>query len=138
MAKVTIVGDAMVITAEFTTEELKLVEKRKPEALTLYDTDFVTGTKSAAFKVGTSRGNMVCAIGAYGINFPSIVRDPKAKATITVMLHPEDIEGDVREYVADEYGTAITNLTNIEALIAIAVEGIKADTKELLESITLA
>lgn len=140
MAKVTITGDAMVITAEFTTKELKLVEKRRPEVLTLYDMDHTTGAKSPIFKVGTSKGrDVICSVGNYGITFPSLTRDDDAKASITVLLNSDvtPIEGDIREYVADVYGTAITNLGDIETLVANAVEGIKADTKELLESITL-
>lgn len=135
MAQVTVVGDAMVIKAEFTTKELKLVERHNPKALCLYELD--GNSKSVNFRVGTSRGNEVCSIGKYGVTFPANVRDEDEKATITLILPPENIEGDIREYIADQFGSALRDLSSVEALVESAVKCLKADVKELLESITL-
>lgn len=136
MAKTTVIGEAMVITAEFTTKELKLVEKRCPSALSLYELGF-DGSKTEVFRVGTGKGETICSLGKYGINFPAIVREPDAKASLTVLL-PSGIEGDLEEFIVDTYGTPLASLNKIEKQVAAALVGIKEDTDELLSSITFA
>ena len=105
MAKITIVGDAMVITSSKKLEDIKLLEKYRPKALCLYETN-EDGKKEEVFKVGSTNGEG--AINKYGASFASVTHDEEMLATITMPI-PQGV-ADAIEYAAEKVGMAVINL----------------------------
>jgi len=133
MAKITIAGDAMVITSAITLEVLKKVEKYRPKALCLYDTDD-NGIKTEAFRVGTTNG--VGTINRFGASFATSSRDGNGLATITAII-PKDVT-DVVAYASDAIGLAVMQLNKVEAQVAPALKEIAAEQSAILDNIVLA
>ena len=127
MAKITIVGDAVVITSERTLEEIKTLKKYKPEALELKDEE-----GDVYFKVGTECGNA----NQYGVSFMEESRNGDGKASLTILISP-CIE-DAVKYVTDRFGLAILNLNKVEKQFDTALEEVSAQQAEILENITVA
>ncbi len=126
MAKLTIAGDAIVITSSRTLEEIKTLEKYKPEALVLKnDKDEV------CFKVGTGAGN----INNYGVSFSEVSRTGDGKATLTMTLC--DVT-DAVKFVSDNFGMALINLNKVEEQFDEALEEVTEQQAEILANITIA
>lgn len=130
MAKITIAGDAVVITSECKLEELKLVEKYRPNALVLKGGE---DGKEPIFAVGTGRCG---TINAFGATFASEAHDGSGLATITMCA--DNISGDPKEWVAEQVGTAILNLNKVEETLPAAIEEIAAEKAAILANITVA
>ena len=128
MAKINIVGKAAVITANAGFEDIKLLERFNPEALKLKENDEVV------FKIGTTCGEG--SINQYGVLFDGVSRDGSGKATLTLFV--EDGDEDVKEAIADEFGTALSNLKKLEETIPEAVRSVKAAREAIIADITVA
>lgn len=129
MAKITIAGNAMVVTSDYTTEQIKKLEKYLPKALVLVDAK----TDEEVFKVGTAKsGN----INKFGVSFDGVSRDGEAKACLTLQI-PSDVE-DAVKFVADNYGTALMYLNEVEAALPDALEDVEAQQAKILANITIA
>lgn len=133
MAKITIAGDAVVITSSMTLDQIKTLEKYKPKALWLYETND-DGDKELTYAVGTTRG--AGSISEAGASFGSQTHDDDGLATITMIL-PTGIE-DVKEYVADRVGYFVMKLNAIEAAVPAALEAVEAEKAAVMENITIA
>lgn len=133
MAKITIAGDAVVITSTQKLEDIKLLEKYRPKALCLYETG-ENGKKEEVFKVGSTTGEG--AISMYGASFGSTTHDEEKLATITMTL-PRGV-ADAKQYVADAVGVAILNLNKVEAQFAEALADVTAEKETVMENITVA
>lgn len=133
MAKITIVGDAMVVTSTKTLENIKTLEKYRPKALRLYETND-EGKREEVFSVGTTKGSG--SINQYGASFGSCTHDEARLATITLPV-PADTES-VKEYAADKFGVAITMLNKVEAQIDGALAEVAAEKAKVLENISIA
>ena len=133
MAKITIAGDAVVITSTQKLEDIKLLEKYRPKALCLYETG-ENGKKEEVFKVGSTSGEG--AISMYGASFGSTTHDEEKLATITITL-PRGV-ADAKQYVADAVGVAILNLNKVEAQFAEALADVTAEKEAVMENITVA
>ena len=128
-AKVTIAGDAVVITSELTLEEIKTVEKYRPKALTLMGGE---DGKEPIFVLGTG-----CAdINQYGASFASAARDGSGKATITVMMCGQEPE-DIKAAVADKFGAALVNIGKLEQVLPAVIEEIKAEREAIMGTISV-
>ena len=128
MAKITIVGDAVVITSAAKLEDLELVQKYRPEALVLKDEE---GNEVFAVGVGGS------SINNWGVEFNSATHDERKLATITGVIKGYDGEGDVRELVADEFGVVFANLNKIEETLPTVIREIKDQRTALIAGITV-
>ena len=108
--KVTVAGDAAVVTSEASFEELKNVEKYNPEALKIYEGE--GKDRELVFVVGTTVPGHG-SIGTYGVSFDAKSRDnaKKAQLTISVAGAPDD----VKKYISDKYGKALSSLKLVEA-----------------------
>lgn len=126
MAKLTIAGDAIIITSSRTLEEIRTLEKYKPEALVLKNED-----GEVFFKVGTGVGN----INKYGVSFGDVSRTGDGTATLTMILDNVD---DAVKFASDNFGVALINLNKVEAGIADALEEVSAQQAEILANITIA
>lgn len=133
MAKVTISGDAVVITSAVKLEDYKKVKKYRPNALVLMGGE---DGKEPIFRVGVLP-NGAGSIGKYGAEFAKETRDEEKLACIT-MLFTGSSEANIKEAVADEIGAAVLNLNKLEATIPGVLEEIAAAKAQILESITVA
>jgi len=133
VAKITIAGDAMVITSSKTLEEIKTLERYAPKALSLYDVDD-NNKPMEVFKVGSTDGEG--SINQYGASFGSATHDANGFATITMCV-PKDVE-DVVAYAADKVGAAVMKLNKVEEQFALALATVDAEREAILQNITVA
>lgn len=131
MANVKIVGDAAVLTSEIKLDDIKLVEKTNPRALSLFGEE--DGHEVALFTVGASKtaGFQGCVTKA-GITFGKASRDG-GYAQITFPV-PEG-DGDPKELVADKIGVALMNLNKIEGCLPDVIDDINAAKATMLDCI---
>ena len=131
MAKVTVAGQAVVITSGVKLEDIKTIAKYRPDALVLKGGK---DDKEEIFRVGVTEGNG--SINQFGASFGQETRDANKLAIITTET---DYKGaDIVEHVADEYGAALTNLNKLEATIPGVLEAIKAERDTIKGAITVA
>lgn len=133
MSKVTIVGDAVVVTSSMKHKDLLTIAKYRPDALILKGGE---DNKEKLFRISVNEDG-VSEIGKYGAVFGSESRDEKKLATITLVL-TNPTKGDVKEQVADELGSAIINLGKLEATLPSVLDEIKAEKNSVMESISVA
>ena len=130
MAKITIVGDAMVVTSSKTLEDIKTLEKYRPKALALYSED----GKEEIFRVGSTKGNG--SIGTYGASFGSVTHDDDKLATITMGIPTGTV--DAMAYAEEVIGVSIINLNKVEAQFDEALDEVAAERAEVRSNITVA
>ena len=125
MANITIAGSCFVVTSKVSMADLELVRKHRPKALKMVDEE----TKEELFAVGTG-GN---SLSEFGISFSGVSNDEQKLATVTMPI-PSDVE-DAQEYVAEKAGVAVVNLNRIEDGIDEVLEQIRAEHKNVIDSI---
>ena len=131
MAKIIIAGEAVVITSALKLEDIRKVEKYRPDALVLKGGE---DGKEPIFRVGVCNGTG--KINKYGAEFGSETHDEEKFATITLVIN--GLEGDIREAVAESIGTAILNLNKLEETIPAVIAEIDAEKNAILGNITVA
>lgn len=134
MAKITIVGDAMVVTSAKTLEAIKTLEKYNPKALGLYEVDEDSGCKTEIFRVASAKGEG--SINQYGASFGSVTHDEEKLATITMDIPAGT--ANVKDYAADKLGAAIMLLNRVEAQFDAALEAVENEKAAIMENITVA
>jgi hypothetical protein len=132
MSKITIAGNAVVITSSMKLEDLKTIKKYRPEALVLKGGE---DGKEPIFVVSVTDDGYG-SINKYGATFASETHDEAKLATITMAGEFAD-ETNICEAVADAFGSAKSNLDKIEATLSEVLEEIVADKKAVMESITV-
>lgn len=130
MAKITVAGNAVVITSGVKLEDIKLVAKYRPDALTLKDEE----TKEEIFVVGVTGEKSSGTINQYGASVSGSTNNADGFATITVLV--ENVKGDIKEFVADTIGGAFTKFNAVEEKLPAVVEEIKADRAAVINAIT--
>lgn len=128
MAKVTIFGNAAVITSTMKSEDIKTIQKYHPEALVLKDED---GDEYFRVGVGT-RGN----VNVYGVTFDGETRDEAKYATLTLAVSPDDGE-NIIDCIEDEIGNALANLNKVERGAAAVLEQIREERAAVRSCITI-
>lgn len=131
MAKITIAGDAVVITSAVKLEDIKTVKKYRPAALTLMGGE---EGKEPIFRLGVTEG--AGNITKYGAEFGSETHDDEKKAVMTLICRAD--EGDIKEIVADTIGAYVLNLNKIEETFPAVLQEIKAEKEQILSNITIA
>lgn len=131
MAKITIAGDAVVITSAVKLEDIKAVKKYRPAALTLMGGE---EGKEPIFRLGVTEG--AGNITKYGAEFGSETHDDEKKAVMTLICRAD--EGDIKEIVADTIGAYVLNLNKIEETLPAVLQEIKAEKEQILSNITIA
>lgn len=132
MAKITIAGEAIVITSSKSLDALKLLEEQRPNILRVVKKD-EDGNTEEEFTVATTSGKG--SISQYGATFASATHDAEKLATITVDV-PAGVT-DVKEYAAKVYGKAITMLNKIEAGVDSALEDVAREKAAVMAAITV-
>lgn len=128
MAKITIAGQAVVVTSDMALEDIKTIKKYRPNALILKGGE---DGKEPIFALGIGEGR----ISAVGASFCEATRDEAKKATLTMFVEyrGDDIEG----FVSDSLGTAIVNLNKLEATLPAVLEEIEAEKANIRSNITV-
>lgn len=130
MAKITVAGKAIVLTSSLRYEDIKLVEKHRPEALTVYGTG--DDGKEPIFML---RAGEKDTINEFGISFSGETHEEKL-ASLTAFF--PFIEGeDIRETVADMFGKALKHLEQLEASLPAIIEEIKSERAEIMSNIDI-
>lgn len=132
MAKLSILGNAVVITSAMKLEDIRTIEKYNKDALILKED--VEGKKVPVFGVATGSAG---EINQNGATFADATRDYDKFAQITLCTCAAGITGDVKEWAADKFGKAITRLNQLEATIPAVLEGIAADKAAVMANITV-
>ena len=132
MANVVIAGNAAVITSTLKLEDIKVIEKYRPKALTLMGGE---DGKEEIFKLGSTAD--AGYLSAFGASFGFETRDAAKLATMTIDI-TKCGAGDPKEYVADLYGGALMNLAKIEAELPAVIAEINDDKAAVLASIAMA
>lgn len=131
MAKITIAGDAVVITSDVTLEDLKKVSKYNPKALVLRDEN-----DTLIYSIAVSSNAEAGEINKNGAVFTSVAPDGSGLATITMCS--STLSGDIKEAVADKIGSAILHLSQIEERLPQVLSQIDADKAAVMDKITVA
>lgn len=125
--KTRIAVDKLIVTSSFTLEDIKMIEKYKPEALKLVDED-----KNLVFKYGVAK--FEGSISSGGVMFDKVDGDGKAALVV-------DIPGeatDRKDYVVDNLGIAIARIKEVETGLTDVVKEIEEEKAAVREAITVA
>lgn len=131
MAKITIAGNAFVVTSAKKLADIKELQKYNPKALSLFEQN-EDGKKEEVFRVTASSN---AGINQYGVSFPDVSRDGEGFACLTGDI-PNGIENAVA-YIADNYGAAIMKLNKVEDGIDAALSEVAANKAAVLENIAV-
>lgn len=129
MAKITVVGGAVVVTSAVKLDDIKMIEKYRPAALVLTDEE-----GEPIFKVGTT--NDTATINKYGVTFNSATHDDSKLATMTVGCLC-DTGDNIKEIVADTIGVYVMTLNKLEDTLPAVISSIKAEKEAILSNITV-
>ena len=128
MAKITVAGNAVVVTSTLKTEEISKVKKYRPTELQLKGGE---DGKEVIFAIGLGTGNG--SITKYGIEFGT---SQSEFATVTGTLGT--VAGDLKAAIADQIGGAVMMLSKLEEKLPAVIEEINAEQAAILSTITVA
>lgn len=131
MAKITVVGDAVVLTSALKYDDLEKVAKYRPEALVLKGGE---DGKQDVFMVGVS--DYVGDVDELGVIFNRKARGETGLAQLTCII--PKIDGDVKEFVAEHFGGPMMKLNKLEEQLPAVIAEINADHEAVLAGIELA
>ena len=132
MAKITIAGDAVVVTSTRKLEDIKTIAKYRPKALTLMGGE---DGKEPVFAIGVTDG--AGNINAVGASFGRESYDDNKLACVT-MFTGAAVTGDAKEWVADHLGSAIISLNKLEQTLPAVLAEIAAEKAQVMSNITVA
>lgn len=130
MAKIQILGDAVVLTSEITLEDLRTIAKYRPEALTLKGGE---DGKTPVFAIGVDG---VESFTKFGVTFKSASRDDKKYAQLTQIICDRKIE-NLTEVIADHYGAGLAKLNELEATLPAVLDEVRAEREAIMQSISI-
>lgn len=129
MSKVTVLGNALVISSALKLEDIRTLEKYAPEALQLKNED-----KEVVFAVGAGKSGDVSK---YGVTFADELPDGSGLAAIT-MTHSYKADDNIPSKVADLFGQALANLNRVEAQAPAALDDVAARKAAIMENVVIA
>lgn len=129
--KVTILGEAVVVTSSMKLEDLRTIAKYRPKALTLMGGD---KGDDPVFAVGVTTGSG--SINSYGASFGRESNDDEKLATITMSFNGA-AGGDIKERIADVLGAAIINLSKLEEQLPAVLAEIAEEKAAVMSNITV-
>lgn len=128
MAKIKTLGNTVAITSTVAFKDIELVQKYRASALQLKGGE---DNKEVIFSIGVGTPSA----NDFGIGFDGATRD---EAGLAIVSLPLEYKGDdVKGYLADKYGTAITNLEKLEAALPGVVTAIKAEREAIKNNIEI-
>lgn len=132
MAQIKVNGNAVVITSALKLNDVQLIQKYRPDELTLRGGE---DGKEPLFKIGVATSG-TGSINKFGVAFDATTHNADGKAVITMML-PEGLEGDVKEYIADTIGAPKAMLDKLEATLKDTASEINTERKEIMDGIQM-
>ncbi len=124
--RIRIAGNALIITSKVKFDTIKKLEKYNNDALVLCEQD--NDEIKEVFRISTGNSS---SISKYGVTFMEADKNGYAVATI---LFPENVK-DKKEYVKDNFGTALFMLEDLEATVETACAELEAAYAKLDEQI---
>lgn len=131
MAKIKVVGTAVVIETTMKLEEIKKVLKYKPEALKVFNED-----DEIDFMVKVADEGSAGSLNNYVAAFANTTTNVDGKAQITLAMNVWG-DSDLKELIADEFGIALVKLGEVEKTFAAVVAQVTAEREAILENITI-
>lgn len=128
MAKVKVVGDAAVVISSLKLSDIELVKKYRPKALVLFGGE---DGKEPVFAIGTTNG--AGGINQYGATFNGATHDDSQLACITMVM--KNAGADVKEWLADQIGSALMSLNKLEEILPDVIEEIAEERAGVIDSI---
>lgn len=129
MAKVKIVGKAVVVTSAIKMEDLRKIKKYAPDALILKD----EASGNPVFGIGT--GGMG-VLNSKGAEFNGVSHDGQGLATITMTLDIGEQE-DAKEVVTEILGVPLMKLNELEGKLPAVISGLNEQAAKIAASITV-
>lgn len=133
MAKINVCGDAVVIKSDLKLEDIKLLEKYRPDCLTVKDDE-----GEPVFKLGTT----CCGgtVNKYGVSFASATHDDEGLAVFTTMFAccADATLDEIKDCIADEFGQPVAMLTKLEESLKDVIDEVKAERDAILAGIEVA
>ncbi len=130
MAKIVIIGDAVVVKSNLKLEDIKTVAKYRPNELVLKGGE---DGKEPIFGLGTTTGTG--SINSVGVSFGRA--DADGNAIVTMVMEGVPTE-KAKDWVADTLGGAIINLNTLEAKLPTVLASIAAERSTVMENISVA
>lgn len=127
MAKLNVLGEAVVITSALKLKEIELVKKFRPDALTLKGGE---DGKEPIFKIDVGKN---ADVNKYGAVFTGATRDEDGFATLTMGLKCEC--ENLKEELADKFGGALINIEALEALLPEVIQEIEVEREVVMDHI---
>ena len=131
MAKITVAGDAVIVTSEvLTLDDIKTLKKYRPESLTLFGGEdgkeplFVLDVDEAG------KGN----IGKYGASFGGETHDEEKLACITMVFASSS---NIKDAICDQFGSALIALNELEKKLPAVLDEIKEQKDYVMSNITV-
>ena len=128
MAKISIAGQAVVVTSAMALEDIKTIKKYRPKALILKGGE---DGKEPIFALGIGEGK----INPVGASFNQATRD-EAKLAALTMITNFDGE-DIVAFVTDTLGGALMNLNKLEETLPTVLAEINAEKATIQQNITV-
>lgn len=129
MAKISVAGNAVVVTSTLKLEDIKKVAKYRPSALILMGGE---DGKEPIYAIEAVNGEGT--INRNGASFGAETRTNKL-ATLT-MIAPR-VDGDISEYIADYFGDSLDYLAALEASIPGVLAEIDESRQRVIDSISV-
>ncbi|MGF6375055.1 hypothetical protein M2140_000089 [Clostridiales Family XIII bacterium PM5-7] len=126
MLEVKIMMNEAIIVSDYTTEDLKTVQKYKPEVLKLYDEN---GDVDFVYKCDGENG-----VFSHGIAFGKTTSDGKAATKVVVC---GETEAEKKRYFAERYTYVMINANAVEEGIEQALSVIKEEIDSVEQSVSV-
>lgn len=133
MSKITLNGDAVVITSALKAADIEVAQKYNPNALSVFEKN-EDDKLEAVFTVGVGANG---GVNKYGITFSGTSRDGNGFATLTLPFTGSNDPATAKDQIADKYGVAIAQLNKVEATLPTALKEIAAAKKAVVDAITV-
>lgn len=128
MAKISIAGQAVVVTSAMALEDIKTIKKYRPKALILKGGE---DGKEPIFALSIGEGK----INPVGASFNQATRDEAKLATLTMTTN---FDGeDIVAFVTDTLGGALMNLNKLEETLPAVLAEINAEKATIQQNITV-
>lgn len=125
--KIQIVGNAVLLTSKLKLDTIKKIEKFNKDLLCL--TEIKDDEVKELFRINVGK---TASLSKYGVTFTNANAEGYA---CTTFLLPNNVK-DRKEYIKEEYGTALFMLSDLEDAIATAESEINAAFEKLNDDIT--
>ena len=133
MAKITVMGDAVIVTGGVKLEKLQKLAKFNPKSLRLKEVVEGKATGNEVFAIAT--GNTP-SFSKHGVVFSGSNAEGFPTATLAI---PQGLDQAKKmEYVQDAFGYGLLTLNKLEAELDLAAAVIDADIKTIEENVVIA